>query len=74
MKQVTPKDFVETMHLMETRYGAKHFIPVSSQSTLRKGTYYLTEVDDLYRRTYARHPKFDKAAVNGTNGATHLVS
>jgi hypothetical protein len=34
MIQVTPKEFVETMQLMETRYGAKDFIPVSSKSTL----------------------------------------
>jgi len=70
----TPKVFVETMHLMETRYGAKDYIPVSSKTTLRPGTYYVTQVDKLYRRSYARfsgETKSEKLAVNGTNGFVH---
>lgn len=63
--------FVETMHLMEMRYGAKDYIPVSSHTTLRTGTYYVTQVDKLYRRSYARFSGATKSktqAVNGTNG------
>ena len=74
MIQETPKVFVETMHLMETRYGAKDYIPVSSKTTLRPGTYYVTQVDKLYRRSYARfsgETKSEKLAVNGTNGFVH---
>lgn len=62
--QVTPKEFVETMQLMETRYGAKDFIPVSSKSTLRPSTFFITQVDALYRRTYDRYPS--KLEANGT--------
>lgn len=74
MIQETPKVFVETMDLMETRYGAKDYIPVSSQKTLRPGTYFVTQVDNLYRRSYARFSgatKSEKLAVNGTNGSVH---
>lgn len=74
MIQETPKVFVETMHLMETRYGAKDYIPVSSQTTLRPGTYYVTQVDKLYRRSYARFSgatKSENLEVNGTNGSVH---
>jgi len=69
---VTPKEFVETMHLMETRYGAKDFIPVSSKSTLRPSTFFITQVDALYRRTYDRYQaKPLKPEANGTNGIAH---
>lgn len=64
MFQVTPKEFVETMQLMETRYGAKDFIPVSSKSTLRPSTFFITQVDALYRRTYDRYSS--KLEANGT--------
>jgi hydroxymethylglutaryl-CoA synthase len=67
--QVTPKEFVETMQLMETRYGAKDFIPVSSKSTLRPSTFFITQVDALYRRGYDRYPA--KAEANGANGTAH---
>jgi hydroxymethylglutaryl-CoA synthase len=69
---VTPKEFVETMHLMETRYGAKDFIPVSSKSTLRPMTYYITQVDNLYRRSYDRYlTKADKVEANGVHGLAY---
>jgi len=72
MFQVTPKEFVETMHLMETRYGAKDFIPVSSKSTLRPSTFFITKVDALYRRSYDRYQaKPLKPIANGANGIAH---
>jgi hydroxymethylglutaryl-CoA synthase len=72
MIQVTPKEFVETMQLMETRYGAKDFIPVSSKSTLRPSTFFITQVDALYRRSYDRYQaKLEKLEANGTNGIAH---
>ncbi|KAJ7537242.1 hypothetical protein O6H91_12G104800 [Diphasiastrum complanatum] len=54
--EVSPKEFQSTMHLMEKRYGAKDFTPESELNTLRPGTFYLTKVDPLYRRFYARTP------------------
>lgn len=52
--KVTPEEFVSTMELMETRYGACDFIPKTPIDHLRPGTFFLTGVDSLYRRTYDR--------------------
>uniref|UniRef100_A0A5B6Z923 Hydroxymethylglutaryl-CoA synthase n=1 Tax=Davidia involucrata TaxID=16924 RepID=A0A5B6Z923_DAVIN len=49
-----PEKFVETMKLMEHRYGAKDFVTSKDTSLLSPGTYYLTEVDSKYRRFYAK--------------------
>lgn len=49
-----PEEFVETMKLMEHRYGAKDFVTSKDCSLLAPGTYYLTEVDSMYRRFYAK--------------------
>ncbi|CAI5966694.1 unnamed protein product [Closterium sp. NIES-64] len=64
--KVTPEEFVKTMHLMESRYGACSLTPATPTDRLQPGTYYLTQVDDLYRRTYARKGvDADKASVDG---------
>ena len=52
--QLVPEKFVEIMKLMEHRYGAKDFTTNKDCSLLPPGTYYLTEVDSLYRRFYAK--------------------
>ncbi|KAK3016912.1 hypothetical protein RJ639_006517 [Escallonia herrerae] len=49
-----PEKFVETMKLMEHRYGVKDFVTSKDTSLLSAGTYYLTEVDHMYRRFYAK--------------------
>uniref|UniRef100_A0A7C9DCJ0 Hydroxymethylglutaryl-CoA synthase n=1 Tax=Opuntia streptacantha TaxID=393608 RepID=A0A7C9DCJ0_OPUST len=51
-----PEKFVEILKLMEHRYGAKDFKTNKDTSLLAPGTYYLTEVDSLYRRFYAKKP------------------
>ena len=51
--QVPPEKFVETLKLMEHRYGAKDFVTSKDSSLLSPGTYYLTEVDSMYRRFYS---------------------
>ena len=43
--QFPPEKFVETLKLMEHRYGAKAFVMSKDCSLLASGTYYLTEVD-----------------------------
>uniref|UniRef100_A0A5B6Z694 Hydroxymethylglutaryl-CoA synthase n=1 Tax=Davidia involucrata TaxID=16924 RepID=A0A5B6Z694_DAVIN len=62
-----PEKFIETMKLMEHRYGAKDFVTSKDSSLLSPGTYYLTEVDSKYRRFYAKKAP---ACENGslTNG------
>lgn len=54
LMQFFPEKFVETMKLMEHRYGAKDFVTSKDCSLLPAGTYYLTEVDSMYRRFYAQ--------------------
>nr|APU50919.1 hydroxymethylglutaryl-CoA synthase [Fritillaria cirrhosa] len=49
-----PEKFVETMKLMEHRYGAKDFETSKDTSLLAPGTFYLTNVDSMYRRYYAK--------------------
>lgn len=55
--QFPPEKFVETMKLMEHRYGAKDFATSKDCTLLSPGTYYLTEVDSMYRRFYAKKTK-----------------
>ncbi|XWS48380.1 hypothetical protein CRYUN_Cryun13aG0071400 [Craigia yunnanensis] len=47
-----PEKFVDTMKLMEQRYGAKDFVTSKNSSLVLPGTCYLTEVDSMYRRFY----------------------
>ncbi|XP_057524630.1 hydroxymethylglutaryl-CoA synthase-like [Amaranthus tricolor] len=54
-----PEKFVETLKLMEHRYGAKEYVTSKDTSLLVPGTYYLTEVDSMYRRFYAKKPVYD---------------
>ncbi|PKU67942.1 Hydroxymethylglutaryl-CoA synthase [Dendrobium catenatum] len=49
-----PKKFIETMQLMEHRYGAKDFVTTKDTSLLSRDTFYLTHVDSMYRRFYAK--------------------
>ncbi|KAK1306851.1 Hydroxymethylglutaryl-CoA synthase [Acorus calamus] len=57
---ISPEKFIETLKLMEHRYGAKGFVTSKDTSLLTPGTFYLTEVDNMYRRFYA------KKAMRGT--------
>nr|XP_010940908.1 hydroxymethylglutaryl-CoA synthase isoform X2 [Elaeis guineensis] len=61
----TPEKFVETLKLMEHRYGAKDFVTSKDTSLLSPGTFYLTNVDHMYRRYYVK-----KSAEGMTNGKT----
>ncbi len=38
--------------LREKAHLQKNFVPQGSPDTIIKGTYYLTEVDDMFRRKY----------------------
>ncbi|XP_038971536.1 hydroxymethylglutaryl-CoA synthase-like [Phoenix dactylifera] len=52
--EFTPEKFVETLKLMEHRYGAKDFVTSKDTSLLSPGTFYLTNVDYMYRRYYTK--------------------
>ncbi|XP_047337799.1 hydroxymethylglutaryl-CoA synthase [Impatiens glandulifera] len=60
-----PAKFVETLKLMEQRYGGKDFVTNKDCSLLASGTYYLTEVDSKYRRFYNKKTDNSCRVANG---------
>eukprot|EP00475_Leptophrys_vorax_P043868 TRINITY_DN8588_c0_g1_i1.p1 TRINITY_DN8588_c0_g1~~TRINITY_DN8588_c0_g1_i1.p1 ORF type:complete len:493 (-),score=23.63 TRINITY_DN8588_c0_g1_i1:67-1545(-) len=72
--KVPPAEFVSTMHLMETRYGACGFVPATAADRLTPGTFRLTRVDDLYRRTYERKEGGAEKVANGVAAAVNGVN
>ncbi|XP_043697933.1 hydroxymethylglutaryl-CoA synthase-like [Telopea speciosissima] len=66
--EIPPEKFVEILKLMEHRYGSKDFVTTKDTSLLSPGTFYLTEVDSMYRRSYA------KKAEDGSNGGGNATA
>jgi hydroxymethylglutaryl-CoA synthase len=52
--KVSPEDFSGVLKKKESMYGAKNVEPSSSIEGLFPGTYYLTSIDDMWRRHYQR--------------------
>ena len=52
-RKAEPAEFVSTLELLEQRYRQADFTPEKSLIDLRSGTFHLSGVDALYRRTYA---------------------
>lgn len=48
----SPEQYLEAIELREKAHLQKSFKPSGSIETLASGTYYLTEIDDKYRRQY----------------------
>lgn len=71
--QFPPEKFVETLKLMEHRYGAKDFVTAKDTSLLSPGTFYLTEVDSMYRRYYARKDADNVNTEDGIGFANHSL-
>ncbi|KAK2974529.1 hypothetical protein RJ640_002434, partial [Escallonia rubra] len=65
-QEFPPEQFIESLKLMEHRYGGKDYVTSKDTTLLAPGTYYLTEVDSKYRRFYARKAT---ACENGTTVA-----
>jgi hypothetical protein len=72
--QVEAAEFAQTLELMEKRYGANDFVPEAKIDTLYPGTYYLTKVDDLYRRFYERKSGRTNGVENLANGGGSLLN
>ncbi|CAL5872537.1 uncharacterized protein PFLUO_LOCUS6801 [Penicillium psychrofluorescens] len=51
-KVLEPKAYDDMCQLREHAHLQKNFKPTGSTETLQSGTYYLTEVDDMFRRKY----------------------
>ncbi|KAB2070921.1 hypothetical protein ES319_A08G188300v1 [Gossypium barbadense] len=66
-----PEKFVQTMKLMEHRYGAKDFVTSKDCGLLSPGTYYLTEVDSMYRRFYSKKDGDYTVCENGSLANGH---
>ncbi|KAE8150128.1 hydroxymethylglutaryl-coenzyme A synthase C terminal-domain-containing protein [Aspergillus avenaceus] len=49
---LAPQSYVDMCALREHAHLKKNFKPTGNTETLRSGTYYLTEVDDMFRRKY----------------------
>ena len=52
--KASPEEFAETMHVLEQRFQAAKYHPVSSAATLYPHTYYLKSIDHAYRSSYSR--------------------
>ncbi|BFZ56945.1 3-hydroxy-3-methylglutaryl coenzyme A synthase [Savitreella phatthalungensis] len=50
---LSPQEFESYVALREKAHLAKDFVPTGNVDALRPGTYYLTRIDDMYRREYA---------------------
>ncbi|KAL0024918.1 hypothetical protein WJX77_002506 [Trebouxia sp. C0004] len=50
----SPEEFAQTMHVLEQRFHAAEYHPVSSAATLHPHTYYLKSIDHAYRSSYSR--------------------
>lgn len=53
-KIVEPQVYDDMCELRHKAHGKKNFIPEGSSDTIAKGAYYLTKIDDMFRREYAR--------------------
>ena len=53
-RKVTPAEFTATLDLLEQMHGRASHKPVGTPEKLFSGTYYLQEVDERFRRKYAR--------------------
>ncbi|KAF9614777.1 hypothetical protein IFM89_020631 [Coptis chinensis] len=67
--EVSPEKFVKTLQLMEHRYGGKDFVTSKDHSLLPPGTFYLTQVDSLYRRFYSKKSQEDTNTATCENGS-----
>ncbi|KAL8586748.1 Hydroxymethylglutaryl-CoA synthase, cytoplasmic [Nucella lapillus] len=55
-EKVAPSDFDKCMKLREETHHLAPYKPVGSVDPLFPGTWYLTEIDGMYRRKYERRP------------------
>ena len=53
-RQVEPAVFAKTLAARENTHNTSNYSPSCSEEDLFPGTYYLTNVDEKFRRTYKR--------------------
>ncbi|KAJ5994079.1 hypothetical protein N7451_009803 [Penicillium sp. IBT 35674x] len=53
---VSPEFYNEMCKIREKAYQQKSYTPIGSVDSLAPGTYYLTHVDEMFRRSYEKKP------------------
>ncbi|XP_060065137.1 hydroxymethylglutaryl-CoA synthase 1-like isoform X3 [Ylistrum balloti] len=66
----SPKEFDRIMKLREDTHNKAPYVPVGSTDTLFPGTWYLTGIDSMHRRSYARVPASPTKVTNGQTMST----
>jgi len=64
-QKVDPEEFVKTLTLREKAIDSAPFVPQGNVKGMFAGTWYLTNIDEMHRRTYDR---VSVPYTNGTNG------
>ncbi|KAK2179655.1 hypothetical protein NP493_478g03006 [Ridgeia piscesae] len=54
--RVDPSDFEKIMKLREDTHHLAPYTPVGSTEDMFPGTWYITHIDEMHRRTYERNP------------------
>ena len=67
-QKLAPAQFVETLSLREKAIDSAPFQPQGSVEGMFPGTWYLTSIDEMHRRSYDRVPLPHTNGTNGTNG------
>uniref|UniRef100_A0A673IAF1 Hydroxymethylglutaryl-CoA synthase n=1 Tax=Sinocyclocheilus rhinocerous TaxID=307959 RepID=A0A673IAF1_9TELE len=78
-KKVSPDVFAQNMKLREETHHLANYIPQGSVEELFPGTWYLTRVDEMHRRQYARRSVSDDRPLEArlltsSNAAEHIPS
>lgn len=64
-QKFSPVDFTKVLERREHVYNKCNYTPVSDEQVLFPSTFYLSNIDDKFRRTYKRKPSHDVVVTNG---------
>ncbi|XP_021356763.1 hydroxymethylglutaryl-CoA synthase 1-like isoform X1 [Mizuhopecten yessoensis] len=64
-QKIPPQDFDRIMKLREDTHNKAPYVPVGPTDTLFPGTWYLTGIDSMHRRSYATVPPLPTSVANG---------
>merc|ERR1719322_2069484 len=64
-QKLAPEEFVETLNLREKAIDSAPFVPQGNVKGMFPGSWFLTNIDEMHRRTYDR---VSLPYTNGTNG------
>lgn len=70
--KATPEEFEKIMKIREHTHHQAPYTPVGSLENLFPGTWYITHIDNMHRRSYARKPLVESSTY--TNNGTTVVA